>query len=66
LIRSRPWGVATASKDRRLQSSKVIDPIIPRYIALTASRHAQNSLACRTVIDIVKDIAKSGAARLCR
>jgi LysR family nitrogen assimilation transcriptional regulator len=58
------YAITAAAKDGRLQSSKLVEPVIPRYIALAVSRHAQNTLACRTVIKMVTDIAKSGAARL--
>jgi LysR family transcriptional regulator, nitrogen assimilation regulatory protein len=58
-----PYAVAAASKDRRLQSSKLVDPVVTRHIALAMSRHGELTLACRTVI---REIAKSGAARLRR
>jgi LysR family transcriptional regulator, nitrogen assimilation regulatory protein len=61
-----PYAVAAASKDRRLQSSKLVDPVVTRHIALAMSRHAQLTLACRTVMQITREIAKSGAARLRR
>src|SRR3984893_17399227 len=36
-----PYAVAAASKDCRLQSSKLVDPVISRHIALAMSRHGQ-------------------------
>jgi LysR family transcriptional regulator, nitrogen assimilation regulatory protein len=39
---------------------------VHRYIALAISRHAQLTLACRTVMQVTRDIAKSGLARLAR
>jgi LysR family transcriptional regulator, nitrogen assimilation regulatory protein len=61
-----PFAIAAASKDCRLQSSKLVDPVVTRHIALALSRHANLTLACRTVMQVIKDIAKSGAAALRR
>jgi len=57
-----PYAIAAASKDCRLQSSKLIDPVVPRHIALAMSRHGELTLACRTVMQVVREIASSGAA----
>jgi LysR family transcriptional regulator, nitrogen assimilation regulatory protein len=61
-----PYAVAAASKDRRLQSSKLVDPVVTRHIALAMSRHGELTLACRTVMQTTREIAKSGAAGLRR
>lgn len=61
-----PYAVAAASKDRRLQSAKLVRPVVHRHIALAISRHARLTLACRTVMQAARDIAKSGAAGLRR
>jgi DNA-binding transcriptional LysR family regulator len=61
-----PYAIAAAAKERRLQSSKLVDPVVPRHIALAMSRHGHLTLACRTVMQLTRDIAKSGAARLRR
>ena len=61
-----PYAVAAASRDRRLQSSKLVDPVVTRHIALAMSRHGNLTLACRTVMQLAQDIAKSGAAALRR
>jgi LysR family transcriptional regulator, nitrogen assimilation regulatory protein len=61
-----PYAIAAASKDCRLQSSKLVDPIITRHIALAMSRHGSLTPACRTVMQITREIAKSGAAGLRR
>jgi DNA-binding transcriptional LysR family regulator len=61
-----PNAIAAASKDCRLQSSKLVDPVITRHIALAMSRHGNLTLACRTVMQVVWEIAKSGAAGLRR
>jgi LysR family transcriptional regulator, nitrogen assimilation regulatory protein len=59
-----PYAITAASSDRRLQSAKLVRPTVCRHIALAISRHAQLTLAYRTVMQIVRDIAKSGAAGL--
>jgi hypothetical protein len=49
-----------------LQSSKLVDPIVTRHIALAMSRHGSLTLACRTVMELTREIAKSSAAGLRR
>jgi LysR family nitrogen assimilation transcriptional regulator len=61
-----PYAIAAASKDCRLQSSKLVDPVVSRYIALAMSRHGELTLACRTVMQMTRDIVESGAAGLRR
>jgi DNA-binding transcriptional LysR family regulator len=57
-----PHAIAAAAKDYRLQSSRLVDPPITRHIALAMSRHGEMTLACRTVMQVIREIAKSGAA----
>jgi DNA-binding transcriptional LysR family regulator len=61
-----PYAIAAASKDCRLQSSKLVDPVVTRHIALAMSRHGNPTLAFQTVMQITREIAKSGAAGLRR
>jgi len=61
-----PYAIAAAAKDCRLQSSKLVDPVVTRHIALAMSRHGSLTLACRTVMQVVQEIATSGAAALRR
>jgi LysR family transcriptional regulator, nitrogen assimilation regulatory protein len=61
-----PYAIAAAAKDCRLQSSKLVEPVVTRHIALAMSRHGSMTLACRTVMQVVREIAKSGAAGLQR
>ncbi len=61
-----PYAIAAAAKECRLQASKLVRPVVHRYIALAISRHAQLTLACRTVMQVTRDIAKSGLAGLTR
>jgi LysR family nitrogen assimilation transcriptional regulator len=59
-----PYAIAAAAKNCRLQSSKVVAPSVSRYVALAMSRHGEMTLACRTVMQVIREIAKSGAAGL--
>jgi DNA-binding transcriptional LysR family regulator len=59
-----PYAVAAASKERRLRSSKLVAPVVTRHIALAMSRHGELTLACRTVMQTAREIAKSAAAGL--
>jgi DNA-binding transcriptional LysR family regulator len=59
-----PYAIAAASRTCRLQSSRIVDPAIARHIALAMSRHGELTLACRTVMQIAKEVARSGAAGL--
>jgi LysR family nitrogen assimilation transcriptional regulator len=59
-----PYALAAASRDRRLQSAKLVRPTVHRHIALAISRHAQLTLACRTVMQVARDVAKSGLVGL--
>jgi LysR family transcriptional regulator, nitrogen assimilation regulatory protein len=61
-----PYAIAAASKGGRLQSSKLVDPVVTRHIALAMSRQGNLTLACRTVMQVARDIVKSGAAGLRR
>jgi hypothetical protein len=53
-------------QERRLQSAKLVDPVVTRHIALAMSRHGNLTLACRTVMQVAREIAKSGAVVLRR
>lgn len=61
-----PYAVDASSQQRRLRSSKLVAPVVPRHIALAMSRHGNLTLACRTVMQVAREIAKSGAAGLRR
>jgi hypothetical protein len=54
-----PYAIADAPKDCPLRSSKLVDPDVPRYIALSMTRHGELTLACRTVMQLTKEIAQS-------
>lgn len=61
-----PYAVPGASKNHRLQSSKLVDPVVTRHIALAMSRHGSLTFACQTVMQVAREIAKSAAAGLRR
>ena len=61
-----PYAVAAAPKERRLRSAKLVAPVVTRHIALAMSRQGELTLACRTVMQVAREIAKSGAAGLRR
>ncbi|MES2189498.1 MAG: LysR family transcriptional regulator [Pseudomonadota bacterium] len=60
-----PYAIAEGLKSGRLQASRIVDPDMTRYIALTVSRHAASTLALRSVkqliLDIVKDLQAGNA-----
>jgi DNA-binding transcriptional LysR family regulator len=59
-----PYAISSAMRNVRVQSSRIIKPSVSRHIALAMSRHGEMTLACRTVMQILKEIAKSGASGL--
>ena len=61
-----PYAVEAAAKIRHLQSSKLVDPVVTRHIALALPRHGNLTLACRAVMNEVQKIAKSSTAGLRR
>jgi len=61
-----PYAIANASKALRLRAARLVEPVVTRHIALAMSRHATMTLACRTVMQIVREIARTGAAALRR
>jgi DNA-binding transcriptional LysR family regulator len=58
------WAIAAAANRCRLQASRLVSPAVNRYVALAVSRHAQMTLACRTVMQVAQEVGGSGAARL--
>ena len=59
-----PYAAAAAAKECRVLSSKLVRPVVHRYIALAMSRHGEMTLACRTVMQVTREIVKSGLAGL--
>lgn len=54
-----PYAIAAASKTRRLRASRLIEPSITRHIALAMPRHGSMTLACRVVMQLIRDITRS-------
>lgn len=59
-----PYAIASAQRNCRLQAAKIVNPSVTRHIALAMSRHGEMTLACRTVLQIAREIASSGASGL--
>jgi DNA-binding transcriptional LysR family regulator len=59
-----PYAIAAAARTYRLQSSRIVSPAVTRHIALAMSRHGELTLACRTVMQVAREIVSSGAAGL--
>ncbi len=57
-----PPAIAAASRYLSIQSSKLVDPEIPRHIAIAMSPHGELTLACRTVMQVTREIAQSRSA----
>ncbi len=59
-----PYAIASAQRNCRLQAAKIVKPSVTRHIALAMSRHGEMTLACRTVMQIAREVASSGASGL--
>jgi DNA-binding transcriptional LysR family regulator len=57
-----PLAIAGASRTLRLQSSRLVAPTISRYVALAMSPRGKSTLACRTVMQFIREAAKEGVA----
>lgn len=56
-----PYAIAGASTALKLQVSRLVQPDLSRYIALAMSRHGQLTLACKSVMHLVEEIASEQA-----
>lgn len=54
-----PYAIASAVQENRLKASKIVSPDITRHIALAMSRHGELTLACKTVMQVVKELAQA-------
>jgi LysR family transcriptional regulator, nitrogen assimilation regulatory protein len=61
-----PYAVAAASKNCRLQSSKLVAPTVKRHVALAMSPRGKSTLACQTVMRVIRETVKSNAKGLRR
>jgi DNA-binding transcriptional LysR family regulator len=57
-----PYAIAAAMKHCHLQAAKLVEPEVPRYLALAMSPHGELTLATRTVMQVTREIAASLAA----
>lgn len=57
-----PYAIADASRHTPLQASRLVQPSVTRYLALAMSPHGEMTLACRTVMKLTQEIAKTGIA----
>jgi LysR family transcriptional regulator, nitrogen assimilation regulatory protein len=56
-----PHAIAAAMKTTRLQSSKLVAPTVSRYVALAMSPRGKSTLACQTVMQVIRETVKSDA-----
>lgn len=61
-----PYAYAAAARECRLQSSMLVDPVVSRHIALAMSPHGELTLACRTVMQVTQEIARTSGPALPR
>ncbi|WP_111893367.1 LysR family transcriptional regulator [Acinetobacter sp. MB5] len=55
-----PQAIKNHTQDQKLAAVKIVQPNIKRYLSLSMSPHTYLTPPCRKVIDIIKDILKSG------
>ncbi|SEI85217.1 DNA-binding transcriptional regulator, LysR family [Azotobacter beijerinckii] len=55
-----PYAISAAPERAILQSSRIVNPDVLRHLALAMSRHGELTLACRTVMQLIQEIAKTG------
>jgi LysR family transcriptional regulator, nitrogen assimilation regulatory protein len=56
-----PYAIAGALRTLPLQSSRLIAPSVNRHVALAMSPRGKSTLACRTVMELIKEVAQSRA-----
>jgi DNA-binding transcriptional LysR family regulator len=52
-----PLAIAAASQMLPLQSSRLVAPAVNRYVALAMSPRGKTTLACRTVMQMIREVA---------
>ncbi|KJV40995.1 LysR family transcriptional regulator [Acinetobacter brisouii] len=55
-----PQAIKNHTQDQKFAAVKIVQPNIKRYLSLSMSPHTYLTPPCRKVIDIIKDILKSG------
>ena len=56
-----PNAIAGATRTLALQSSRLVAPTVNRYVALAMSPRGKTTLACRTVMQLIREVASSVA-----
>ncbi len=59
-----PYAVSAATHECALRASKIVEPTIPRPIALAMSRHGELTLACKTVMRVIQEIVQTKSSSL--
>jgi len=60
------YAITAVAQECRLGSSKIVNPVVSRHMAIAMSRHSELTLACRAVMSEIQQIVKAGGARLSR
>jgi hypothetical protein len=58
------YAITAVGKECRLGSSKLVNPIVSRHMAIAMSRHSELTLACRAVMSGIQQIVNAGGSRL--
>jgi LysR family nitrogen assimilation transcriptional regulator len=58
-----PDAIANASRTLALQSARLVAPTVNRHVALAMSPRGKTTLACRTVMQAIREVARSGGQR---
>lgn len=53
------YALAAAAKECRLEGARLVEPSVPRHIALSMSPHGDLTLACRTVMKTIQEIVRT-------
>lgn len=59
-----PYAIAAARQHSAIQAARLVQPAVSRHLALALSRHGELTLACKTVMHLVREIAASGQVKL--
>lgn len=54
-----PYALSAAKKECQLEGARLVEPSVLRQIALSISPHGELTLACRTVMSLIQEIAKA-------
>ncbi|MDD1508944.1 LysR family transcriptional regulator [Pseudomonas sp. CNPSo 3701] len=54
-----PYALSAAKKECQLEGARLVEPSVLRQIALSISPHGELTLACRTVMNLIQEIAKT-------